>query len=190
MNTEKNMSKIPMTEDTLLKNFKGLVYPYVGSSMLVNHKDEGVIIKNANICLDLAKQFTSQQNKELIAENQTYISLLDDATKEFNRQEKEIEELKEQLRTESDCVEHMKDVEVNYKKEIEELKAEIERLKNKVSEYTNMLEDVVNELDLSEAAIEKHGPLGTPPAELVKLVLEQKDKQITMLNHGMKQIKP
>lgn len=94
MNTDKNMSKIPTTEEILLENFKGLVYPYVGSSMLVNHQDEGVIIKNANICLDLAKQFSSQQNKELIAENQTYISLLDDATKEFNRQEKHIEELK------------------------------------------------------------------------------------------------
>jgi len=52
----------------------------------------------------------------------------------------------------------------------------------------NMLEDVVNELDLSEAMIEKHGPLGTAPAELVRLALEQKDKQIAMLKAGMKQI--
>lgn len=51
-----------------------------------------------------------------------------------------------------------------------------------------MLEDVVNELDLSEAMIEKHGPLGTAPAELVRLALEQKDKQIAMLKAGMKQI--
>ena len=43
-------------------------------------------------------------------------------------------------------------------------------------ELENMLEDVVNELDLSEIMIEKHGPLGTAPAELVRLVLEQKDK--------------
>jgi hypothetical protein len=55
-------------------------------------------------------------------------------------------------------------------------------------ELENMLEDVVNELDLSEIAIEKHGPLGTPPAELVRLVLEQKDQQIRMLKAGMKQI--
>jgi len=45
----------------------------------------------------------------------------------------------------------------------------------------NMLEDVVNELDLSEAMIEKHGPMGTAPAELVKLVLEQKNREIDLL---------
>ena len=55
-------------------------------------------------------------------------------------------------------------------------------------ELENMLEDVVNELDLSEIMIEKHGPLGTTPAELVRLVLEQKDKQIRMLKADMKQI--
>ena len=55
-------------------------------------------------------------------------------------------------------------------------------------ELENMLEDVINELDLSDAMIEKHGPLGTAPSELVRLVLEQKDKQITMLKLGMTQI--
>ena len=55
-------------------------------------------------------------------------------------------------------------------------------------ELENMLEDVVNELDLSEIMIEKHGPLGTAPAELVRLVLEEKDRQIRMLKAGMKQI--
>lgn len=53
-------------------------------------------------------------------------------------------------------------------------------------ELENMLEDVVNELDLSEGAIEKHGPLGTAPAELVRLVLEEKDMQIRALKSGMK----
>lgn len=48
-------------------------------------------------------------------------------------------------------------------------------------ELEDMLEDVVNELDLSEAAIEEHGPNGTPPAELVRLVLAQKDRQIYLL---------
>ena len=52
----------------------------------------------------------------------------------------------------------------------------------------NMLEDVINELNLSEAMIEKHGQEGTTPAELVRLVLEQKDNQIRMLKLGMKQI--
>lgn len=55
-------------------------------------------------------------------------------------------------------------------------------------ELENMLEDVVNELDLSEAMIEKHGQEGTAPPELVRLVLEQKDKQIRMLKAGLKQI--
>ena len=52
----------------------------------------------------------------------------------------------------------------------------------------NMLEDVVNELDLSNDMIEKHGPLGTPPAELVRLVLGRKDLQIRMLQNGFKEI--
>ena len=51
-------------------------------------------------------------------------------------------------------------------------------------ELENMLEDVVNELELSDGMIEKHGPLGTAPAELVRLVLEHKDMQINMLRRG------
>lgn len=50
----------------------------------------------------------------------------------------------------------------------------------------NMLEDVVNELNLSDAMIEIHGQEGTAPAELVRLVLEQKDKEIRMLKAGIK----
>ena len=53
-----------------------------------------------------------------------------------------------------------------------------------------MLEDVITVLDLSGDMLEKHGPNATPPAELVRLVLEQKDKQIRMLKAGMKQIEP
>jgi hypothetical protein len=52
-------------------------------------------------------------------------------------------------------------------------------------ELENMLEDVVNELDLSSGAFELHGPHGSPPAELVKLVLAEKDKHIHMLNKGI-----
>lgn len=55
-------------------------------------------------------------------------------------------------------------------------------------ELENMLEDVVNELDLSEIMIEKHGPLGTAPSELVRLVLEQKNKEIRMLKDRMVKI--
>lgn len=51
-------------------------------------------------------------------------------------------------------------------------------------ELENMLEDVVNELDLSDQMLDVHGPLGTSPAELVRLVLEQKDRQIAMLKRG------
>jgi len=42
----------------------------------------------------------------------------------------------------------------------------------------NLLEDVVNELNLSNSMIEKHSQTGTAPAELVRLVLEDKDRQI------------
>ena len=56
-------------------------------------------------------------------------------------------------------------------------------------ELENMLEDVVNELNLSESAIEKHGQLGTAPAELVKLVLAEKDSMIKYLRSGMREIK-
>ncbi len=56
-------------------------------------------------------------------------------------------------------------------------------------ELENMLEDVVNELELSESAIEKHGPLGTAPAELVRLVLDEKDKEIAFLKRGFKVIR-
>ena len=48
----------------------------------------------------------------------------------------------------------------------------------------NMLEDVVNALNLSDGIIEKHGPLGTPPAELVREVLARKDLEIRMLKQG------
>ena len=52
----------------------------------------------------------------------------------------------------------------------------------------DMLEDVVNELNLSSEMVEKHGQEGTAPATLVKLVLEQKDKQIQMLKMGIVQV--
>ena len=51
-----------------------------------------------------------------------------------------------------------------------------------------MLEDVVNELDLSDTMIDEHGPLGTSPAHLVRLALDQKDKTIRMLNAGFKRV--
>lgn len=55
-------------------------------------------------------------------------------------------------------------------------------------ELENMLEDVVNELDLSDDMIEKHGPLGTAPAELVKTILERKDREIELLKYGVRRI--
>jgi predicted transcriptional regulator len=53
-------------------------------------------------------------------------------------------------------------------------------------ELENMLEDVVNELDLSDGMFEKHGPLGTPPAMLVREVLASKDLEIKALRQGFK----
>ena len=60
--------------------------------------------------------------------------------------------------------------------------------KCKCGEYKNMLDDVVNELDLSGGAVEQYGQLGTPPAELVRLVLKEKDKKIAMLKQGIKEV--
>jgi hypothetical protein len=55
-------------------------------------------------------------------------------------------------------------------------------------ELDSMLYDVVNTLDLSGEMIEKHGQRGTAPAELVRLVLKEKDSQIRMLQLGLKKI--
>lgn len=46
----------------------------------------------------------------------------------------------------------------------------------------------IYELKYKPKKDEKHGPLGTAPAELVRLVLEQKDKEIRMLKAGMVEI--
>ena len=62
----------------------------------------------------------------------------------------------------------------------------ISELLDKCTLYKNMLGDVVNELDLSDGMIEEHGPLGTAPATLVRLILERKDREISMLKLGMK----
>lgn len=59
---------------------------------------------------------------------------------------------------------------------------------HKREQLENMLEDVVNVLDLSPSAIAKHGPLGTPPADLVRLVLEEKNQIIRMLQSEMRPI--
>lgn len=50
----------------------------------------------------------------------------------------------------------------------------------------NMLEDVINELGLSEIAINVHGQRGTPPAELVRIVLQQKNREIRQLKSLLK----
>ena len=65
---------------------------------------------------------------------------------------------------------------------------EIKELKAKKNNLTNLLEDVVNELDLSGKMVHEHGQQGTAPAELVRLVLNQKDLEIIALKAGMKSI--
>jgi hypothetical protein len=55
-------------------------------------------------------------------------------------------------------------------------------------ELVNMLEDVVNELDLSDGMMEEHGPLGTQPAALVRIVLDWKDREIACLKQGFKTV--
>ena len=70
---------------------------------------------------------------------------------------------------------------------IKDLESKNKTLEAKSEELINMLEDVVNELDLSGTQIEKHGPLGTPPSELVRLVLEEKDLIMSLLKAGYKE---
>lgn len=55
-------------------------------------------------------------------------------------------------------------------------------------ELESMLEDVLSEIDLSDEMIESHGQAGTPPAELVSLAFEQKDREIFLLKRKFKQI--
>jgi len=57
-------------------------------------------------------------------------------------------------------------------------------------ELEQMLYDVVNVLNLSDAAIAEHGPRGTAPAKLVKIVLDQKDRTIRNLRAGMVDCSP
>jgi hypothetical protein len=57
-------------------------------------------------------------------------------------------------------------------------------------ELEQMLYDVVNVLNLSDAAIAEHGPRGTAPAKLVKIVLDQKDMTIRNLRAGMVNCSP
>ena len=80
-------------------------------------------------------------------------------------------------------------------KVIRALKNKIEDLEDKTSNYgwtksemRSMLEDVVTVLDLSDDMLEKHGPISTQPAELVRLVLEQKNREISMLQANIKKI--
>ena len=57
-------------------------------------------------------------------------------------------------------------------------------------ELEQMLEDVINALDLSDSVIAEHGPMGTPPAELVAMVLAQKDATIRNLRAGFVDAQP
>lgn len=53
------------------------------------------------------------------------------------------------------------------------------------TELEGFLEAVINELELSDSIIREHGALGTPVHVLVRMVLEEKDRRIQMLQAGM-----
>lgn len=55
-------------------------------------------------------------------------------------------------------------------------------------ELENMLGAVINELNLSGDMVDKHGQLGTSPAELVRLVLDEKDLRINALENHIKNL--
>jgi hypothetical protein len=54
----------------------------------------------------------------------------------------------------------------------------------------DLLAAVVDELDLSEQAVEEHGPQGTEPHLLVRMVLAEKDRTIRNLKAGLTPIHP
>jgi hypothetical protein len=51
----------------------------------------------------------------------------------------------------------------------------------------NMLFSIVDELNLSESAIEKHGQEGTDVSKLVRLVLDEKDAKIRKLEKRLEE---
>ena len=55
-------------------------------------------------------------------------------------------------------------------------------------ELEEMMFEIVDELDLSEEMLEKHGPMGTPVPQLVREILAHKDGIITKLRVGMKDV--
>jgi len=95
-----------------------------------------------------------------------------------------VENLKYQLSVVKDDLATCEFEKEKYRKAV----VEITGKKCRCEEYRNLLEDVVNELDLSDGMIELHGPRGTAPAELVRDVLECKNREISMLKAGMKRI--
>jgi hypothetical protein len=73
---------------------------------------------------------------------------------------------------------------------IGDLQREIARLWKERERRGDLLEAVVNELDLSDAAIAEHGSLGTEPHLLVRMVLAEKDRVIRNLKAGLTPIHP
>lgn len=56
----------------LIDKYKGLVYPYIGSSMLTNEQNDAVILTNAKICVgilidEILKQFEGLHKPEYVS---------------------------------------------------------------------------------------------------------------------------
>lgn len=95
----------------------------------------------------------------------------------------------EELKTTEETISNLETVDILSREELEvEYKKGFKFGRKREDEFRNKLEDVVNELDLSECMIEEHGQHGTAPSELVRLVLEEKDRKIFMLSNGFKDI--
>lgn len=73
----------------LSKKFEGIVYPYIGSSMLTNEVDESVIKANSEICAEIAKDFTigfaEWYNKKVYYDG--YKHIIEKTTKEYTIQQ-------------------------------------------------------------------------------------------------------
>jgi len=104
----------------------------------------------------------------------------------IEKQERTIETLRKRV---SDNTKTFSDA-IGLADQLNDAKAtEISKLKKEVERRGNLLEDVINELDLSDSMVEQHGPMGTEPSKLVRLVLEQKDMIIVSLNQSIREVK-
>lgn len=177
------MPNKPMSREDMIYRINEYV---VEADSFFNKYDHVICADKIPYIIDLIQKNTHKGNEGLINELETLIARLesdpDENTNEANGVYKAIEVVKSStLNSSEEWVDVEEAKKVAYKKGFE-------FGSKREDEFRNKLEDVVNELDLSECMINEHGQHGTPPSELVRLVLEEKDRKIFMLSSGLKDI--